>query len=642
MLLGFEEFEFDTERGELSRAGLAVEIKQQSLAILGLLLERRPQPVSKDELVERIWDGRAVSDDAIFAAFKKLRQALGDNGRDQRLVKTFYARGFAFVGDVERLDREQETDTFSTASLPNAEPYKRVLWRRGAMVAVALAVLCAVWIWTTSSDQTGSTGEADSVTIAILPLTSSGDDLDLGREIATSAITSLSDRPDFNVVSGTSVFSLAKRGLTASQIGQETGATHIIEGEVRTEGDDFEVDLRLVDTADERQLWSRTIRRQNERRNYLIDAVTRRSAAAIQAVLEVGAGSVEVPNNVAPSALADFRSGLEMMLSYDRHEPLLNQHRLFASVIEQAPNWGDAHGAYLLSLLHNPRDIGMTVEQQQDAFEKGLARARKVDPENRMTRLADGLHEGMYGSDHARAIAVMRELVADYPDWPDAHSRLARVLLIGGHYDEALVHLERRASLNAVPSRLSHYLRIQALRGLGKEMNSAALAQACKAQCYYLFLGWYEAILLRQYQSREELEQDLSDFEVAVVNEGTDQFVSDARLGFVFSEAAIATIRHLKLGGPRPEFVPGQTIVRVAVSARNGEIDQAFEHLEPLKAAWMPKDGVTALLYDDALAVPDDMRKDPRYGALFTSPKMKSVVTYRRAQGLQAGLPIAD
>lgn len=97
----FGPFELDLDKVEL-RAGAEVQaLEPQVFAVLALLVENRERLVSRDEIIEKVWDGRIVSDAAVASRVKSARQALGDDGRAQRFIKTIHGRGFRFVGEVQ-------------------------------------------------------------------------------------------------------------------------------------------------------------------------------------------------------------------------------------------------------------------------------------------------------------------------------------------------------------------------------------------------------------------------------------------------------------------------------------------------------------------------------------------------------------
>lgn len=97
----FDDFELDTTRAELRQGGQDVAIEPKTYALLCLLVDSHDRLVSKDEVVEKIWDGRAVSESVVSTGIKSARRALGDDGDNQKYIKTLRGRGFRFVAPVK-------------------------------------------------------------------------------------------------------------------------------------------------------------------------------------------------------------------------------------------------------------------------------------------------------------------------------------------------------------------------------------------------------------------------------------------------------------------------------------------------------------------------------------------------------------
>ncbi len=74
MIYRFESFELDTDRFELRQDGNAVPVEPQGLALLTLLVANSERVVSKDELIEKIWNGRIVSESAISSRVKRAKR----------------------------------------------------------------------------------------------------------------------------------------------------------------------------------------------------------------------------------------------------------------------------------------------------------------------------------------------------------------------------------------------------------------------------------------------------------------------------------------------------------------------------------------------------------------------------------------
>ncbi|WP_282063382.1 winged helix-turn-helix domain-containing protein [Roseobacter litoralis] len=91
-----------------------VAIERQSLRVLIFLNRHRDRVVSKDDLVEAIWQGRAISYWAISGAIKAVRIALGDSDRDTRIIKSIQGYGFRFVADVISRNPERVSEPLPT------------------------------------------------------------------------------------------------------------------------------------------------------------------------------------------------------------------------------------------------------------------------------------------------------------------------------------------------------------------------------------------------------------------------------------------------------------------------------------------------------------------------------------------------
>lgn len=100
MALAFDGHLLDTERRELRRGAALVKLEPQAFDLLAYLVHHRGRVLGKDELIEAIWCGRLVSDSSLTTRINAVRRAVGDNGTDQRLIRTLRRKGFRFVGEV--------------------------------------------------------------------------------------------------------------------------------------------------------------------------------------------------------------------------------------------------------------------------------------------------------------------------------------------------------------------------------------------------------------------------------------------------------------------------------------------------------------------------------------------------------------
>src|SRR5262249_4999896 len=114
----FEDFALDVERRELHRGRDAVSLTPQAFDVLLHLVRNRGRVVRKDDLISAIWGGRIISDAALATRLNAARAAIGDDGDQQRLIKTLQRKGFRFIGDVQEIDKPDTDIGASRAAQP--------------------------------------------------------------------------------------------------------------------------------------------------------------------------------------------------------------------------------------------------------------------------------------------------------------------------------------------------------------------------------------------------------------------------------------------------------------------------------------------------------------------------------------------
>jgi DNA-binding winged helix-turn-helix (wHTH) protein len=101
VVYAFGDCELDLSRYELRRGGRARRLEPQVFDVLVLLVRERDRVVTKEEILDTVWGDRFVSESALTSRIKAVRQAIGDDGKAQRLVRTVHGRGYQFVAEVE-------------------------------------------------------------------------------------------------------------------------------------------------------------------------------------------------------------------------------------------------------------------------------------------------------------------------------------------------------------------------------------------------------------------------------------------------------------------------------------------------------------------------------------------------------------
>ena len=117
MIYVFGVYALDTYRYELRRAGTCQRIEPKVFDLLAYLMQHRDRVITKEELLDRLWQNQTVSESALTYCVRAARLAIGDNGRVQQAIKTVHSRGYRFITAVEQQSDGQVGD----ASTPMAD-----------------------------------------------------------------------------------------------------------------------------------------------------------------------------------------------------------------------------------------------------------------------------------------------------------------------------------------------------------------------------------------------------------------------------------------------------------------------------------------------------------------------------------------
>ena len=113
----FGSYTLDPDRRELTRGSETIALGPRVFDLLLYLVQNSERVVSKRELLHTIWGGRVVSESTMTSHVNAVRNAIGDNGSEQRLVRTVARKGFRFVADVRVGDRFG-SDWYSRSGCP--------------------------------------------------------------------------------------------------------------------------------------------------------------------------------------------------------------------------------------------------------------------------------------------------------------------------------------------------------------------------------------------------------------------------------------------------------------------------------------------------------------------------------------------
>jgi DNA-binding winged helix-turn-helix (wHTH) protein len=143
MKLQFAGFLIDSDSRLLTRDQQAVHLSRKAFDALLLLLERRPNAVSKEELHERLWPGTFVVDANLSVTMAEVRRSLGDDPHESKFIRTVHRVGYAFVAAARDVSGSRPASSSPRAWLLWNE---RVLRLEDGENVVGREPSCPVWL----------------------------------------------------------------------------------------------------------------------------------------------------------------------------------------------------------------------------------------------------------------------------------------------------------------------------------------------------------------------------------------------------------------------------------------------------------------------------------------------------------------
>lgn len=134
------------------------QLEDRASRVLALLVQRRGEVVSREELVTSIWDGRTLSDNSVAVVISDLRKTLGDDAKQGRFIQTVPKRGYRLTADSSPADTAGEAAVGATGS-------RRTAITPSLIAALLALALVSVLVWRSFSGAPVADPQAVVVTI---------------------------------------------------------------------------------------------------------------------------------------------------------------------------------------------------------------------------------------------------------------------------------------------------------------------------------------------------------------------------------------------------------------------------------------------------------------------------------------------
>lgn len=437
----FDRYALDPDRRELREAHLLVPLEPIAFDILLFLVTHRDRIVSKTELVEKVWSRRCISDSAISSRMTAVRHAIGDDGRQQRLIKTCSRRGFRFIGAVEE---EKRADRVSSFARPPSE---------SAFIPPR------------------------SPTVAVMPFHAIG---------SVKSVEMMASGLVEDVATALS----RHKWLTVKSTDNVAPAEFVVDGSLRRDGRMVRITARLVDPSDGAVLWSELfdmpeasrLARQGE-------AVTSLAKAVVSKLGRISATRADALEIGSLSAGQCYLRGIERLHRWNR-SGIADALALFERSTELDPECapGYAMAAYCYVQRNS---FGWMDDRERESTECArLAHKAAELTDGDPTALANAAHAiAAINHDHDLGGAFVERALRADPTLGASWYVSGWLNLFRGRHSIAIEHLRRAVRLSETDPL---FFKMQAAQSyaymfLGRYDDGAALAErALQARPHYL------------------------------------------------------------------------------------------------------------------------------------------------------------
>lgn len=288
----FESFRVDVKKRLLFKDGNIISIKPKTFDTLLVLLKNKNEIISKDDLIEDVWHGVAVSDDSLTQQISQLRKLLGESADKHKFIVTVPGIGYKFVADVHNTKslngdnslagesqllrvnesrNKPDTEKSKYVNLDKTKPnqsqkseqtFEKFTTdrKRTWLIAIAAFVvlgLAAIFYW--ASNEPEKINALGVKKLAVLPFRAVTEDNDiqaLKNGMTDSLITRLSRINELSVLPSALVGSYKNSELSPLEFGKQIGADAVLDGIIRKNGEDIFVNVQLFDVKEGKVLWS--------------------------------------------------------------------------------------------------------------------------------------------------------------------------------------------------------------------------------------------------------------------------------------------------------------------------------------------------------------------------------------------------
>ena len=643
----FSDLRLDVSERLLMRKGTRLPVPDKAFEVLCVLVRNSGRLVGKNELLERVWGETVVEENNLDKSVSLLRNVLGERKGKQKFIETVRGHGYRFVYEAKRLDTRpprslttvpenrsepspnvghrvpsHPTHSHSTnvvaladwhpleapenvpVEIPATEVTKTSDHRRRSVYAVAAVLLLTVFA--TGSILFYFNYPSRITSIAVLPFVNASEDPNadyLSDGITENIINNLSRVPGLKVMSRSSAFHFKDDQNDTRRIASQMGVTGLITGDIRQLGDKLVVNVRLINAADNTQVWGE----QYVRGSTDIIAIQNEIATDISRSLDARLSGEDTAFTKKSTTVPEaYQAYLKGRFYFEKFTPRDSRKALeyFQQATALDPEFAGAYAytAGIYSGVAGAKDFprAETVAKAKELALKSIV----LDDQLAMGHEVYGVLVSRYDYNFAEGMQQLRRALELDPSDASARETYAGLLTNTGDHEQALREARLAEELNPLSPSVSSTLGNTLLfaRRYGEAQTQFQKALELDPRSINAHYGMAIA-----YQMQQNFAASVE--ERAIV---TDILGDGAGASFIRESFARGGWQEFVSQATTNEQAPQPPLyVKASLLAETGEYDKAFEILVGLCDE--NSSSVTLLKVDPRF---DKLRPDPRFNEL--------------------------
>jgi len=453
------DWQFRVTAHELERDGETVRLEPRAAGLLLYLATHAGEPVSRVALLEALWPGMVVSDEALTNAVNKLRRAFGDDRANPQVIETIPKAGYRLIAPVQSL-ASSPTPSIADDSHGAGGERPRPRWLISATVLVLVAgmiMLFVTYLQQTVTEPVVNGPVAQDVSgtvktrpaVAVLPfdnLSAEPAQEYFADGITDDVITRLAKNPGLMVIARDSTFFYKGKTLDPRVIAEKLGVGYVLRGSVRREGEVLKINAWLVDVKTDDHAWAehyeRKVGQVFEIQNEISSGVIRALSAAGTSHPDTG---TETDN---PRAYDTLLLGRYHFYRFKSREENLKARAFFEEAVRLDPGFATAHAmlawTYAFEAMNGWADDRLAALQQAERI---ATRAIEIQPVLPLAYFVRGLS---YREQHeyVKALVEAQKAIEYDPNDANGHVLLATLLYYAGRPEEGLARIREAMQIN--------------------------------------------------------------------------------------------------------------------------------------------------------------------------------------------------